>query len=109
MENNRSYFMRRAAQRILLSAEVSMRRLGKLNFRVRVFDVSPDGCKVELVDKPRIDEHVLIKFDGLESLEAQVCWIEESFAGLRFERAIHPAVFELMLERLKSAASADRR
>jgi hypothetical protein len=90
----------RKSDRKLLSAEVSMRRLGKLNYRVQVFDVSPTGCKVELVDRPRLGEHVLVKFDGLEGLEAEVCWIEGPCAGLRFERPIHPAVFDLLVERL---------
>jgi hypothetical protein len=90
----------RRFERTALTAEVSMRRLGKHTFRVRVFDASPDGCKLELVDKPRIDEHVLVKFDGLESLDAEVCWVEGNSAGLRFEKTIHPAVFGLLLERL---------
>jgi hypothetical protein len=90
----------RRFERTVLTAEVSMRRLGKHTFRVQVFDVSPAGCKLELVDKPRIDEHVLVKFDGLEALEAEVCWIEGNYAGLRFEKSIHPAVFELLLERI---------
>jgi hypothetical protein len=81
-------------------AEIFMRRLGKLNYRVRVFDLSPSGCKVELVDQPRPEEHVLVKFESLETLEAEVCWIEGSCAGLRFEKPIHPAVFALLLQRL---------
>jgi hypothetical protein len=91
----------RRFERTVLTAEVSMRRLGKHTFRVQVFDVSPAGCKLELVDKPRVDEHVLIKFDNLEALEAEVCWIEGNYAGLRFEKSIHPAVFELLLERIR--------
>jgi hypothetical protein len=90
----------RGADRTKLTAEVSLRRLGKLNYRVTVYDISPTGCKVELVDKPRLEEHVLIKFVGLESLEAEVCWIEGPCAGLRFEKPIHPAVFDLLLSRL---------
>jgi hypothetical protein len=90
----------RSAERKSLVAEVSMRRLGKLNYRVQVFDVSPRGCKVELVDRPRLGEHVLVKFDGLEGLEAEVCWIEGPCAGLRFEKVIHPAVFDLLVTRL---------
>ena len=90
----------RRFERTVLTAEVSMRRLGKHTFRVQVFDVSPDGCKLELIDKPRVDEHVLVKFDGLEVLEAEVCWIEGNQAGLRFEKAIHPAVFDLLLQRI---------
>jgi hypothetical protein len=91
----------RRFERTVLTAEVSMRRLGKHTFRVQVFDVSPAGCKLELVDKPRVDEHVLIKFDNLEALEAEVCWIEGNYAGLRFEKSIHPAVFEFLLERIR--------
>jgi hypothetical protein len=91
----------RRFERTVLTAEVSMRRLGRHTFRVQVFDVSPAGCKLELVDKPRVDEHVLIKFDNLEALEAEVCWIEGNYAGLRFEKSIHPAVFELLLERIR--------
>lgn len=90
----------RSAARMKLTAEVSLRRLGKINYRVRVYDASPTGCKVELVDRPRIDEHVLIRFEGLDALEAEVCWIEGTSAGLRFEKAIHPAVFDLLLARL---------
>lgn len=91
----------RCSERTQLSAEVSMRRLGKFNYRVRVFDVSPEGCKVELVERPRIDEHVFIRFEGLEALDCAVCWLDGMTAGLRFERAIHPAVFALLLERLR--------
>ena len=91
----------RSSERTALSAEVVIRRLGKANFRVRVFDLSPHGCKVELIELPGIGEHVLLKFDGLEVLEAEVCWVERNCAGVRFEKVIHPAVFDLMVERLK--------
>jgi len=91
----------RRCERTSLTATVSLRRLGKINYKVNVFDISCDGCKVELVDVPRLEEHVLVKFDGLESLESEVCWIAGTCAGLRFERPIHPAVFDLLLERLQ--------
>lgn len=99
-ENPDKQYWPRRFERTALSAEVTMRRLGNFNFRVRVFDVSPSGCKVELIERPRIDEHVLVKFEGLEVLEAEVCWIEGNSAGLRFEKSIHPAVFDLLLARL---------
>jgi PilZ domain len=91
----------RRNQRVVLSADVSLRRLGQNNYRVTVTDISPDGCKVALVERPRAEEHVLIKFEGLEVLEAEVCWVEGFNAGLRFEKPIHPAVFDLLLNRLK--------
>ena len=94
-------YLTRRSPRIALGGEVSLRRLGQNNYRVRVNDLSPEGCKVELVERPRVGEHVLVKFDGLELLDAEVCWVEGFVAGLRFEKPIHVSVFDLLLERLK--------
>ncbi|MEA3058144.1 MAG: hypothetical protein QOF34_959 [Sphingomonadales bacterium] len=91
----------RGNSRVALGAEVTMRRHGHANFRVRVFDLSAKGCKVELIERPNEGEHVLVKFEGLEVLEAVVCWITAKTAGLEFARPIHPAVFDLLVERLK--------
>lgn len=90
----------RRSARIELPGEVTLRRPGMHNFRVRGFDISPEGCKVEFVDRPEPGEQVWIKFDGLETLQAKVCWLEGTVSGLEFVRPIHPAVFELMIERL---------
>jgi hypothetical protein len=91
----------RQSERIATSAEVSLRRIGQSSRRVQVTDLSPEGCKVRLPHQPRLDEHLLIKFDGLEVLQSEVCWVEGFDAGLRFERSFHPAVFALVVERLK--------
>ncbi|HVU30669.1 MAG TPA: PilZ domain-containing protein [Sphingomicrobium sp.] len=91
----------RRSSRTEIVADVSLRRIGQNNYSVRVNDLSPDGCRVELVERPRVGEHMLIKFDGLEVLDGEVCWIEGYVAGLRFERPIHPAVFDLLVRRLK--------
>jgi hypothetical protein len=89
-------------ERIAVDADVALRRAGKLHFQVHVYDVSPDGCKAEFVERPEIREHVWIKFTGIEALEAQVCWLAGSKAGLKFARPIHPAVFDMLIERLKN-------
>ena len=91
----------RRSERITLAAEVTMRRHGGPNFRANVFDASPEGCKIDFVDRPQRDERLSIRFEGLEALEAEVCWIEQHCAGIRFARPIHPAVFDLLVERLR--------
>ena len=91
----------RIAERTAISADVAMRRLGHANYRVQVFDLSPNGCKIELMETPRIGEHVLIRFDGLEVMDAEVCWVEGRTAGARFEKPFHPAVFVLLVARLQ--------
>jgi hypothetical protein len=90
--------------RVPLTAEVTMRRHGHANFRLRVFDLSPTGCKIELIERPNEGEDVLVKLDGLEVLQAQVCWLDRKTAGLKFARAIHPAVFDLLVQRLSLTA-----
>ncbi len=90
----------RQSDRVPLLAKVSMRRLGKVKYRVPVFDASPHGCRVEFVERPRDGELVSIQFEGLQSLDARVCWVESHCAGVEFERAIHPAVFDLLVERM---------
>ena len=87
--------------RVSLQAEVQLRRSGQRHYRVDVHDVSPDGCRLEFVERPRLDETVWVKFDGMESIEASVCWARGHDVGVEFTRAIHPAVFETLVHRLK--------
>jgi len=91
----------RRSERVPLSAEVALRRAGKLNFRVRVFDVSPHGCRIEFVERPSLQELVWIKFDGLEAIGARVCWVDGFKAGVAYTAPIHPAVFDQLLARLQ--------
>lgn len=93
----------RRHERVSVEGEVTMRRVGKLSFRVHIYDLSPDGCKAEFVERPQLDEQLWIKFDGLEALEARVRWLSGAKAGLRFVRALHPAVFDLIVTRLGRA------
>jgi hypothetical protein len=90
----------RRNQRVPVSADVTMRKPGQPNFRVRVLDASPSGCKVEFVDRPSENDRVWIKFDGLETMEAAVSWIEGFEMGLQFAKPIHPAVFDMLIARL---------
>lgn len=94
----------RRSERIALTAEVGLRHSGRSNYRVRVLDLSPDGCRIELVERPNVDDHVWIKFDGIEALEAKVCWIADFKAGVRYTKPIHPAVFDLLLARFRGEA-----
>jgi len=86
---------------VAIAAMVKLRRRGHHNFTVQVFDLSPEGCKLEFLERPQLDETVWVKFEGLDLLEATVCWLEAQCAGVEFARPIHPAVFELLVGRLR--------
>ncbi len=92
----------RRSERVALDAIVSLRRPGQLNYRVRIFDVSLHGCRVEFVERPRLEERLWVKFDGLQLLEAEVCWIEGFAAGVNFVQPIHPAVFDRLVSTMRT-------
>ena len=91
----------RKSARVAIGAEVKLRRRGNHNFVVEAFDLSREGCKLEFVERPQLDETVWVKFEGLEPLEANVCWVEKFSAGIEFVRPIHAAVFEHLVSRLR--------
>jgi hypothetical protein len=90
----------RRSQRVAVNGRVTMRKPGKPNFDARIFDISPEGCKVEFIDPVPVGSLVFIKFEGLETLEAEVCWAEEKVLGVNFAKAFHPAVFDMLMQRL---------
>lgn len=92
---------RGAHERLEVLGEASLRRDGSSNYRVRVFDLSQEGCKVEIVERPGVAEGVWLRFEGLEALHATVVWVAPPLAGLRFDRPIHLAVFEALMRKLK--------
>ena len=55
---------------------------------VNVHDISPEGCRLEFVERPRLDETVWVKFEGLDAIESSVCWFRGSDVGVEF--AAHP-------------------
>lgn len=91
----------RRSNRIALDADVALRRSGQNNYRVRVYDASPLGCKLEFVERPRVDEHVWVKFDGIDAIESSVCWVNGFVVGVEFVRPIYPAVFDALVTRLR--------
>ena len=90
----------RAANRVAVEAQVMLRRATQNNYRVSAYDLSRYGCKLEFVERPRIHERVWVKFEGLEAIEAEVCWTADFAAGLKFQHPLHPAVFESLVARL---------
>ena len=51
----------RKSARISTSALVKMRRRGHQSLTVRVFDLSPEGCKLEFFEHPKLDETIWVK------------------------------------------------
>ena len=89
--------MRPRETRTALDAEVALRRTGHHHYKVSVYDASPHGCRIEFVERPSLKERVWVRFEGLEAIEAQVCWVDGFVAGVEFVNPIHPAVFDRLV------------
>ncbi len=89
-------FTPRVDERLLVEGEVTQRKMGQPWYQARLFDLSRHGCKIESVQRPRAGDRIWIKFAGLESLDAEVRWVEGLQAGLKYANPIHPAVFDLL-------------
>jgi hypothetical protein len=91
----------RRADRLCVSAEVALRRTGQLNYRVRAYDLSVLGCRLEFVERPQLAERVWIKFANLDSIEGMVRWVDGFQAGIEFTSPIYLPVFEKLVAGLR--------
>ena len=91
----------RVSPRTLARCQVMVRNPGGPMWSAEVSDVSPEGCRIGWVSRPRVGDAMWVKFENLEAMGARVCWVEGPMAGLQFTRPIHPAVFDLLLVRMR--------
>ena len=91
---------RRHCERVALAGEVTVRRIGGFNFQVGLEDVSPAGCRIEMIEEAQAGEAIIARFPELEPLGGEICWTKATTAGLHFSRPIHSAVFESLLGRI---------
>lgn len=91
----------RLDERLVLQADLPVRRLGRAYYRCNVRDISCSGCKVEFVERPRCGELIFVKFEGFDAIEATVRWIDGFCGGVQFARPLYPSIFERIFENLK--------
>lgn len=97
---------RRSTRSALVGSELRVRRIGGFSFQAGLWDVSSDGCRIELIEECAPGEDVIARFPQLEPMGAWVRWTQGVTAGVEFMRPIHPAVFKFLLARLGERASA---
>jgi hypothetical protein len=91
----------RKAERIPLHADIDFRRTGEHRWRVNILDVSAEGCRVELPVNVNAEDMIWITFPGLEAMRGKICWVDEWVAGVEFDRPLHPAVFDMIEQRMR--------
>jgi hypothetical protein len=98
---------RRQSSRVVIASEVLVRRLGAFNFNVALKDISRGGCRVEMLEPSAIGDPVIARLPQLEPLGSRVCWAEGTTTGMQFLTTIHPAVFDMLLTRIKSGETVE--
>ena len=93
----------RRAERVQLRADIDFRRTGEHRWRVNILDFSPGGCRVELPVRVIPDDMIWISLPGLEAIQGTVAWVKEWIAGVEFANPLHPAVFDMVRERMRTA------
>lgn len=90
----------RAHDRRAIAGSASLRRMGRKEYQTRLFDLTPNGCKVEFIERPRPGELLWVKLDGLSNVEAAVRWVDGFYGGVEFVRPLHGAIFDSLIGRL---------
>jgi hypothetical protein len=96
---------RRRSCRRPVEHEVGVKKRGGFGFQLATLDVSPEGCRVELVEMVDAGERVIVRLPALEPLGAQVAWVQGANAGLHFQRPLHSAVFDQLIDRFMTCAA----
>lgn len=90
----------RRCKRIELTAPVDLRRVKDFRYQSTLQNLSPTGCRVDLIDRVEVGDMVWVGLPGLESLLAKVRWADEWVAGIEFNRPIYPPVFDHIAARM---------
>ena len=82
-------------------------RMRSRSVYVEVIDVSEGGCKIKgRHGFAEAGETVVLKIDGVRTPLGKIVWVEDEYAGLKFEGKMHPAIVDFLYNvRLKSKES----
>ncbi|HEY0111564.1 MAG TPA: PilZ domain-containing protein [Allosphingosinicella sp.] len=88
---------RRRSPRLAICLSASLRERGRSAFSVKLVDLSPRGCRVELYSDLPSGVWVWLKLPGLEPRYSRIAWSRGGFAGIEFEAPLHEAVFDVLV------------
>ena len=87
----------RRAERVPIELGAGLRQRGAAGVSVQIMDLSTDGFRVATHLTLEKGTDVWLRLPGLEPAHARVVWAEGHFVGCVFERALHPAVLQMII------------
>jgi hypothetical protein len=88
----------RTLTRYLTRMPAGVRERGKPGGHTVVLDLSATGCRIASRPEYRPGIFLWVRFANLEPWPAKVVWNDGVFTGCAFERPLHPAVVERLLQ-----------
>lgn len=94
-------FTIRAHKRFAVCREVRLRQPRRRGVDALLIELSLDGCRLSHAGMPagiEPGDPMILRVPGSGPLEARVRWSREDSLGLRFERPLHAAALEALIE-----------
>lgn len=95
----------RRADRIHVQLGAGIRQRGAAGVTAQIMDLSTDGFRCTTHLELQVGADVWLRLPGLESTHARVVWVEGPVVGCAFSRALHPAVLEMVVQRVAEGRS----
>ena len=91
----------RCSPRTKITIPAQLRASGGRACQTVVHDLSISGFSASAISRMHIGQRCWITLPGLQSLEAQVVWWENSMVGCAFEELLSPIVHDNILTRFQ--------
>ncbi len=84
----------RIAERKMVSIRAEIKESGSGKYQIWVVDLSKTGFRIKLLTTLEPTRTQFLLLPGFQPLAAHIAWREGDEYGLRFDKALHVAVFE---------------
>jgi hypothetical protein len=92
----------RKSERVPVELPAALRQRGASGVSVQIMDLSTDGFRVATHLELPTGTDVWLRLPGLEPCHARVKWAEGHYLGCAFDRPLHAAVLQMMIEKART-------
>ncbi|MFN3516217.1 MAG: PilZ domain-containing protein [Novosphingobium sp.] len=92
----------RSAPRVRISIPATLRMSGGRGFQTVVHDLSLSGFCAAAVNRVHPGSVCWLTLPGMESLQGEVIWWDNSLTGCAFEKLLSPIVYDNILTRWRA-------
>ena len=89
----------RKSRRVALDMGAGLRQRGGTGVSIQIVDLSVDGFRASTHLQLAKGNDVWLRLPGLEPYQAKVMWSKGNFVGCAFERPLHPAVLDMIVNK----------